>query len=263
MPAIEPGESPLPLAFGLRPCDCKDQPMGRDENSWLLVEADHAGREHFDVRHARLYDSKMDAKAAEEVALLRRHGVAGPGCCVVELGTGTGQFAMAAAAECRRVVAVDVSAVMLEPLRRKAEGSGNLDIVQAGFLTYEHSGGPADAVYSRYALHHLPDFWKAIALVRIAALLRPGGILRLWDVVYGFAPRDADGAIEAVLAQFTATDPAAGWTRAEVAEHFRDEHSTFTWLLEPMIERAGFEVVEAEYGDDQIDAQYVCQKPLP
>jgi hypothetical protein len=38
------------------------------------------------------------------------------------------------------------------------------------------------------------------------------------------------------------TDPARGWTSAELAEHIRTEHSTFTWLLEPMLERAGFEV---------------------
>jgi hypothetical protein len=30
---------------------------------------------------------------------------------------------------------------------------------------------------------HLPDFWKAIALVRLADVLRPGGVLRLWDII--------------------------------------------------------------------------------
>src|SRR4051794_15716848 len=167
--------------------------MGHDADSWRLVEADHAGREHFDARHAGRYDAKEDAHATEEVGLLARLGVAGPGCCVVELGTGTGQFALAAAAVCERVVAVDVSPVMLGRLREKTAGRApaNLAVVQAGFLTYEHSGAPADAVYSRLALHHLPDFWKALALARIAAMLRPGGVLRLWDVVYGFAPGEA------------------------------------------------------------------------
>ena len=46
----------------------------------------------------------------------------------------------------------------------------------------------ADIVYSRYALHHLPDFWKVMALRRVRAMLRPGGIFRLWDVVYPSAP---------------------------------------------------------------------------
>lgn len=162
-----------------------DQVMRRDANSWRPVEADYAGREHFDAQHARRYDAKEDAHAAEEVALLKSLGVAGPGCCVVEFGTGTGQFALAAAAVCGRVVAVDVSPVMLGKLREKVatEAPDNLAIVLAGFLTYEHSGTPADAIYSRLALHHLPDFWKALALARMADILRPGGVLRLWDVV--------------------------------------------------------------------------------
>jgi SAM-dependent methyltransferase len=236
--------------------------MVHDPDSWWLVEADHAGREHFDAEHARRYDAKEDAHAAEELALLQRLGVAGPGCCVVELGTGTGQFALAAAAVCERVVAVDVSPVMLGQLREKtaARPETNLAVVQAGFLTYEHPGAPPDAVYSRLALHHLPDFWKAIALARIADMLRPGGVLRLWDVVYGFAPQDANHALEAALGQFTATDPDDGWTRAELAEHIRDEHSTFTWLFEPMLERAGFDIADADYSDDQMVARYVCRR---
>jgi hypothetical protein len=32
----------------------------------------------------------------------------------------------------------------------------------------------------------------------------------------------------------------------------RDEHSTFTWLLEPMLERAGFEIEQADYGSPRI-----------
>jgi hypothetical protein len=39
----------------------------------------------------------------------------------------------------------------------------------------------------------------------------------------------------------------------------RDEHSTFTWLLEPMIERAGFEVVDADYRSG-VFARYLCRK---
>ena len=235
--------------------------MGGDGEAWGLVEADYAGREHFDAQHARRYDSKEDAHAADEVALLTRLGVAGPRSCVVEFGAGTGQFALAAAPVCERVIAVDVSPVMLGQLREKAatRAPGNLAIVQAGFLSYAHSGPPVDAVYSRLALHHLPDFWKALALARIADMLRPGGVLRLWDVVYGFAPCDAEQAIAAAMAQYTATDPEDGWTRAELAEHIRDEHSTFTWLLEPMIERAGLDIVDADYSADQMVARYVCR----
>lgn len=237
--------------------------MAQDPDSWLLVEEDHAGREHFDVEHARRYDSKEDAHAAEEIALLTSLGVAGPGCRVVEFGTGTGQFALAAAAVCDEVIAVDVSPVMLEQLREKISAGppANLVIERAGFLSYQHTGAPADAVYSRLALHHLPDFWKALALTRVADILRPGGVLRLWDVVYGFPPRDASQKIESAISHYTATDPDDGWTRAELAEHIRDEHSTFTWLLEPMIEHAGLEILTADHSEDQMVARYICRRP--
>jgi SAM-dependent methyltransferase len=234
--------------------------MGRDRDSWWPQETIHAGREHFDEHHTRRYDAKEDAHAAEEVALLQQLGVLGARSSVVDLGAGTGQFTLAAAPVCERVVAVDVSTLMLERLAEKLQAGAapNVEVVKAGFLTYRHAGPPADLVYSRYALHHLPDFWKAIALSRMAGMLRGGGVLRLWDVVYGFDPGDADRHIEAWIAE-TAADVERGWTRAELAEHVRDEHSTFTWLLEPMIERAGFDIVEAEH-TSSVFARYLCSK---
>jgi hypothetical protein len=56
-------------------------------------------------------------------------------------------------------------------------------------LSYQHTGSPADAVFTRNALHQVPDFWKALALDRIAQLLRPGGILRLHDLIFDFRRR--------------------------------------------------------------------------
>ncbi len=239
-----------------------DPAMVTDPDSWWLDERSHAGREHFDEQHARRYDAKEDAHAAEEIGLLQAAGVLGPGSSVVEIGAGTGQFALAAAELCKRVVAVDVSPVMLARLTEKLDRrpASSVKAISAGFLTYQHSGEPADLVYSRYALHHLPDFWKAIALCRIAGVLRPGGVLRLWDVVYSFEPADAERRIEAWITETMATDVERGWTRSELAEHVRDEHSTFTWLLEPMIERAGFEIVDTSYSDSGMFARYLCAK---
>ena len=52
-------------------------------------------------------------------------------------------------------------------------------------------------MYTRNALHQLPDFWKALALNRIARMLRPGGVLRLRDLIYDFGPGDAEGIFRA------------------------------------------------------------------
>ena len=112
-------------------------------------------------------------------------------------------------------------------------------------------------MYSRYALHHLPDAWKAVALARVHDLLAPGGVFRLWDIVYGFAPQVMEERAEAWCA--TASAPGSGWERWELEEHIRDESSTFTWLLEPMIERAGFTMRDADY-PDEFSARYVLEK---
>lgn len=226
---------------------------------WMLDELASAGRENLDPDHVARYDAKMDSGAADELAVLRRAGLT-QDAVVVDLGAGTGQLTLAAAAACRRVVAVDVSPVMLAALRARVREAGtrNVEVVHAGFLTYVHEGDPADVVYSRYALHHLPDLWKALALVRMHRMLAPGGLLRLSDVVWGFDARDAPARIEAWCA--TAGAQVEGeWSRAELEEHVRDEHSTFTWLLEPMIERAGFTIEEAAYSPDGIDAQYLAR----
>ena len=236
--------------------------MTPDPDSWWLDELSHAGREHFDEEHARRYDAKMDARASDTVASLQAEGFLGPESTVVDLGAGTGQFTLAAAPVCRRVIAVDVSPVMLEVLRENlvSHDATNAEAVRGGFLTYRHQGEPADVVYSRFAMHHLPDFWKGIALSRISEMLRPGGVLGLSDVVYSFEADEAEGKIEAWIAATVSTDVESGWTRAELAEHVRDEHSTFTWLLEPMIEKAGLEILRRDYSGDGMLAEYLCKK---
>jgi SAM-dependent methyltransferase len=219
----------------------------------------HAGRENLDASHVDRYDCKEDASGASEVALLKTMGLARESL-VLEFGAGTGQFSVEVAPVCARVIAVDVSELMLNRLQAKIAdlGLSNVEIVRAGFLTYEHVGGPADFIYSRYALHHLPDFWKAVALSRLRPMLRAGGVLRLWDVVYDFAPAEATDRIEAWCA--TGGDAVeAEWSRAELEEHVRDEHSTFSWLLEPMIVRSGFEIIRAEHSEDGIFARYLLR----
>jgi ubiquinone/menaquinone biosynthesis C-methylase UbiE len=228
---------------------------------WLLDELAAAGRENLDPEHASRYDGKEDAGADAEVALLCGLGLTNDSV-VIDMGAGTGQFTLAVAPQCARVIAVDVSSVMLDRLRAKIATAqlSNIDVHQAGFLTYRHRGEPADVVYSRLALHHLPDAWKAVALSRLRGMIRPGGVLRLVDVVYNFGPAEAFGRLESWCA--SAGDEFVGqWARAELEEHVRDEHSTFTWLLEPMIARAGFTTEQVSYTDDGIFAQYVLRAP--
>jgi SAM-dependent methyltransferase len=217
--------------------------------SWQLDELAHAGAEHLDAGYVGAYDTKSPTDWSEDIAILQAFGV-GTTSTVLDLGAGTGTFACAIAPYVARVVAVDVSEPMVAAMRARG-----VEAVHAGFLSYEHDGDPPDAVFTRNALHHLPDFWKAMALARVARLLRPGGILRLRDLVYSFEPEEADAAIARWLAS-APDDPARGWTAAQLAEHVRQEHSTFTWLLEPMLERAGFEIRDRWLSPTQMYATY-------
>lgn len=222
-------------------------------------EVAHAGPEHLDPAFIAGFDRKQGYPSPEEdIAAFQVHGL-GTESTVVDLGAGTGQFALPAARHFKRVIAVDVSLAMLAALRSKADAISAplppLEYVQGGFLGFSPAQ-PVDGVYTRNALHQLPDFWKAVALTRIAAMLRPGGVLRLRDLVYDFQPGEAETVFAGWLAG-AAADPADGYTAADYAEHIRTEHSTFRWLLEPMLTAAGFEIAGVSY-ERRLYAAYTC-----
>ncbi len=224
---------------------------------WVPDETSTAGAEHLDASYVAAYDRKSATDPSEDVRRLLALGV-DERATVVDMGAGTGTFAVAMAPHCRRVVAVDVSPAMLDVMRSKE--IANIEPVIGGFLSYEHDGEPAEAVYSRNALHHLPDFWKGVALQRIVDMLRPGGVFLLRDLVYSFEPHETSATIEAWLGGAVG-NPGLGWTREELATHVRDEHSTFDWLLRPMLERVGFRIEGAEMRPSRTYAMYVCVKP--
>jgi hypothetical protein len=54
-------------------------------------------------------------------------------------------------------------------------------------------------------------------------------------------------------------DPALGYTAADYATHIRSEHSTFRWLLEPMLAATGFAIVTVDFSGSVYGA-YTCRK---
>lgn len=226
---------------------------------WMFDELAHAGDEHLDAAFVAGYDRKAQNDPEPDLGVLRALGLNGEST-LVDFGAGTGTLALAAAPLCRSVVAVDVSAPMVEHLQERVRRLGltNVSVAHSGFLSYRHEGEPAHFAYSRNALHHLPDFWKVEAVRRVAATLAPGGIFYLRDLVYSFDPADAGDVIEEWLSR-APVQPEEGYTAADLATHVRTEHSTYSWLLEPMLERAGFEIREADYSSKVFGA-YICVK---
>ncbi|MDJ0959076.1 MAG: class I SAM-dependent methyltransferase [Acidimicrobiia bacterium] len=224
---------------------------------WWPNDERFVGAEHLDATFVEAYDSKAQFDPTDDIDLLVRHGLA-RNATVIDLGAGTGTFAAAAAETGATVIAVDPSPAMAEAIRSKSGFYPNLVVVEAGMLSYQHDGEPVDFVYSRNALHQLPEFWKVIALQRIAQLLTDGGLFLLRDIVYDIPPHEIVPTIDGWLAA-APSDPASGYTRADLRTHIMSEYSTFSWLLESALQRTGFEIVHKSVRRS-VYATYLCRR---
>jgi ubiquinone/menaquinone biosynthesis C-methylase UbiE len=230
------------------------------DDVWLLDELAYAGPEHLDPAFVAGFDRKQGfPDAGPDLAAFEAYGL-DAGSSVVDLAAGTGQFALAAAARFARVVALDVSPTMVEALRRAVaeRGLSHVDVVRGGFLRHDLAAGAFDGVHSRHGLHQLPDFFKAVALHRMARVLRPGGVLRIRDLIYDFGPEEA-GEVFAGWFAHASADPATGYTADDYLRHIRTEFSTYRWLFEPMLAAAGFTIVDVAY-EARLFGSYTCLK---
>ncbi|MGJ3249292.1 MAG: class I SAM-dependent methyltransferase [Elainellaceae cyanobacterium] len=217
------------------------------------------GVDFTDVNQVATFDNRQgtdpdaDAVLLERLELSHHH-------TLIDLGCGTGSLVCQAAQQCQQVYAVDVSRAMLDVAHRRCQQYQikNVEFHHAGFLTYHHSGELADMVTTKAALHQLPDFWKGVALHRIETMLRPGGMLYIWDVVYSFDALNYQVELDTWI-QTASRNDGQDFTKADYTMHVREEFSTYAWILEGLIMRAGFEILEKNYLTST-KAEYCCQK---
>jgi len=116
---------------------------------------------------------------------------------VLDAGTGTGHTALAIAPLVADVVAVDLTAAMLDQGRMLAEEQGiaNITFRTGDIERLAFDDAAFDVVVSRYSAHHYPR--PSVAVAEIARVLKPGGVFLLADVV---SPEDptADTYLNAV-----------------------------------------------------------------
>src|SRR5260370_35131843 len=75
-------------------------------------------------------------------------------------------------------------------------------IQSAGLLSFAYEPNSYDLIVREFTLHHLPDFWKAVALSRIFASLKPGASFCLRDIVF-FSMPDGSERAAGEWAEFT------------------------------------------------------------
>ena len=179
---------------------------------------------------------------------------------VADIGCGNGVLACEAALMGAEVDAIDISPAMLALAEVYSRDRRALIRTQpAGLLSFAYQPNSYDLIVSEFTLHHLPDFWKAVALSRIFGALKPGANFYLRDIVFVSMP---DGSERDVVewADFNIKNHDFG--RDSVVTHMRDEYSTFGWVIERMLTEVGFTLVSADY-HAPMHGTYLLQKPKP
>ena len=230
------------------------------DKRWLHNEFKHVGADYaspvevaeYDARHSKFRDFEKENNAVLDAIGAETNHV------LLDFGSGTGTFAIQAARRCARVIAVDVSPAMLEYAKGKAAkaGAANIEFLHGGFLTHACPDDSLDRVTTTFAFHHLPDYWKGVALKRLRAMLKPGGILYMHDVVI-----EEQNSLENIAALIQSLGELGGESLREDTEaHFRDEYSTYDWVMDGLFTRAGF-VIQEKSIKDGVLATYLCAKP--
>lgn len=223
---------------------------------WQFDEYQQIGRDYTAASEVQVYDeshAQFRDIVAESNETLDRLNLA-PGEVLIDIGCGTGTFAIEAVKRGLTVHAADVSRPMLEYARQKADGF-EISFHHAGFLTLDLSEQSCDAITTTYAFHHLPDFWKGIAFQRLHEMLKPSGQLYLRDVIL-----DPEEALQNIAKLIEHQERLGGeFLREDAVGHFRDEHSTYDWVIDGLLQRTGFSIVskKIEHG---VLGSYYCKK---
>jgi 2-polyprenyl-3-methyl-5-hydroxy-6-metoxy-1,4-benzoquinol methylase len=214
------------------------------------------GRIGLEPAVASIYGSDDDGDLRARAALTML-GVK-KGWRIADIGCGNGVLATEAALMGAEVDAIDISPAMLALAEIYArDRRATVRTQSAGLLSFAYQPNSYDLIVSEFTLHHLPDFWKAVAMSRIFAALKPGATFYLRDIVFVSMPDGSERDVEQ-WADFNTKNHA--FARDSVVTHMRDEYSTFGWVMERMLTEVGFTLVTADY-HAPLHGTYLLQKP--
>ena len=196
---------------------------GADFNSFFVASV-------YDKYHQTFRDYRQEAE--QIVAALGLDSSA----AVLDMGCGTGAFAVHAAPHYRKIYAVDVARAMLRCARRKARKAGltNIEFRRGGFLTYEHTDEPVDAIVSGGGAASSAGFLEARGSVppgvdaeagRPSLFARRGLLLRHRPAT--------KSSLERFVEKMSVRTTPDGRRAAET--HVREEYSTCGWIMEGLL----------------------------
>src|SRR5438045_6907860 len=222
---------------------------------WYYNERRRIG---LDSAVASIYDRHDDSDLRARAALTML-GVK-PGWRVADIGCGNGVLATEAALMGAEVDAVDISPAMLALAEIYArDRRARVATQSAGLLSFSFRPESYDLIVSEFTLHHLPDFWKAVALSRIYNALKPGANFYLRDIVFVSMPDGTERDVEG-WADFSIKNH--DFDRDSVVTHMRDEYSTFGWVIERMLTDVGFVLESVDY-HAPLHGTAMLRKPKP
>jgi ubiquinone/menaquinone biosynthesis C-methylase UbiE len=133
----------------------------------------------------------------------------------IDLGCGSGQVTLKLAPKVAHVLAIDISAQMIDLLARHAADAGidNVSGTAAAIESLDVEPSSVDLICSNYALHHLRDADKRVVVERCATWLRPGGRLVIGDMMFGRGGDPRDRVIIASKLSLMLRKGPAGWYR--------------------------------------------------
>ncbi|HEX8722965.1 MAG TPA: class I SAM-dependent methyltransferase, partial [Pyrinomonadaceae bacterium] len=97
----------------------------------------------------------------------------------LEIGCGAGGFSRLLARRAGRIVAVDLSPLMIRAARGRSKLSPNVEFVNADVMSYPLPEEHFDCIATLTTLHHLP---AEAALRKVRKALKPGGVFVCLDL---------------------------------------------------------------------------------
>ena len=191
-----------------------------------------------------VYGDKFDAIVPQQ---LDRIGDL-TGKTFVDLGCGQGTLLIEAAATAEKCIGIDISPKMCDVVRDKANAAALLNVCVdcSTFLDWTVAPESVDIIWSRAAIHHLPDDQKKELFAAIHKALRPGGRFLMDDVMFEFGYGEYDDRLPAIaetLLKDILVPEKKTIQERDILSTFYKEYPSPAVVLKKLLEAAEFENV--------------------